>query len=62
MSAPSTTECPGRTGHYVPWSFGESFACSMCGARVHQSHLVGPIAGSDSQAIYPIPAHERKQK
>ena len=55
------TECTGRKGTYAPWSWGEVFTCSTCGARVRQPHTVKPTSPgpADYDSTYPIPAHER---
>jgi hypothetical protein len=53
------SECSGRTGKYVPWSWGEIFSCDTCGERVRMSHTVQPIDGpADYDSTYPIPAHD----
>lgn len=54
-------ECEGCEGKYVPWSWGEVFACTTCGERVRQSHLIQPVTPGrpDYDSIYPIPAHNR---
>jgi hypothetical protein len=55
------TACPSTEGTYVPWSFGEIFACVACGHRVRQPHTVPPLRGEDDTAIYPIPPHQKAE-
>jgi hypothetical protein len=52
-------ECTGTTSTYVPWTFGEVFACTVCGRRVRQDHNTRPVrpGRASYESLYPMPAH-----
>lgn len=60
--AATTGTCPSRTSQYVPWTFGQTYECTVCGRRAQQSHRTLPISdGRRSYAsIYPFPEHDAK--
>lgn len=59
---PTIDLCPGQESTYVPWTMGESFECTTCGAHRIQHHMTQPLRNpsgkKDYDSIYPMPLHE----